>query len=216
MNQILILILGLFAVVIGITIHEFSHALSADLLGDPTARYMGRVTLNPIAHFDPFGALMILFSSLTGVGFGWGKPVPVNPANMRVGPRLGIALTSLAGPFSNLFLATLCAIPLRLNVPLPEIPYIILYVLILANLGLALFNLLPIPPLDGFGVLSGIVGTIRARWAYDLSGLLDRVERTGPMLFILLILIDRVLPGPGIIGGILGPVRDLLLRVILG
>ena len=107
------IIVSLISLVLGITIHEFAHALSADLLGDPTPRYQGRLTLNPVAHFDPVGGLMILVSSISGFGFGWGKPVPVNPVNLRYGPRVGLALVSFAGPFSNIVLATLAAAPSR-------------------------------------------------------------------------------------------------------
>ena len=164
MNQLLIPLFSLLAVIVGITIHEFSHALSADLLGDRTARYMGRLTLNPVAHFDPIGALMILVSSVTGFGFGWGKPVPVNPLNLRFGPRVGLALTAFAGPFSNLFLATLFAVPRQLLGPLPWTLEMALYTAASTNIALAVFNLLPIHPLDGFSVLRGIVATIRTRW----------------------------------------------------
>jgi len=93
--------------VVSISIHEFSHAWAAYELGDPTARNLGRLTLNPLVHFDPLGALMILFMALAGWGLGWGKPVPVNPYNLRGNPRVGMGLTSAAGPFSNLVLATL-------------------------------------------------------------------------------------------------------------
>jgi len=216
LQTLLIPIASLLSVVAGITIHEFSHALSAYLLGDSTARYQGRLTLNPLAHFDPLGGLMILVSSVTGFGFGWGKPVPVNPINMRVSPRVGMALTSFAGPFSNIVLATVLALPLRLLRGMSPLVAVALYTGISSNAALAVFNLLPIHPLDGFSVLQGLVSTVRARWAYDLSGLLDQMLRFGPLIFMALLAIDTVLPPPGIIWTVLGPIHRALMRLIIG
>jgi Zn-dependent protease len=214
------LVVSLLSLVLGITVHEFSHALSADALGDPTARYQGRLTLNPVAHFDPFGALMILVSSISGFGFGWGKPVPVNPVNLRFGPRVGMALTSFAGPFSNVVLATLLGAPLRIasaqGLILSPAVRVLLRVAVSTNVALAVFNLLPIHPLDGFSVLRGALSTIRARWAYDASDLMDRMLTLGPMIFMALLFVDQILPGRGIIWTILGPVHSLLMGLILG
>ena len=215
MDFIIIIISGLLALVLGISVHEFSHALSADLLGDPTARYQGRLTLNPMAHFDPIGGLMILISSLTGFGFGWGKPVPVNPANLRFGPRIGMAITAGAGPFSNIVLATLFAAPLRLINTMPYAAFQVIYTVVSVNVALAVFNMLPLYPLDGFSVLRGVLATVRARWAYDLSAWLDSVASWGPMLFIALLALGQVI-GRSIIWTVLGPVYKLLMRLILG
>jgi Zn-dependent protease len=216
----LYIVASLVSLVLGITVHEFAHALSAELLGDRTPRYLGRLTLNPVSHFDPVGGLMVLVSAISGLGFGWGKPVPVNPGNLRHGPRVGLALVSFAGPFSNLVLATLAAAPFRIA-PLQVMSWsgvllLILGAIIRTNIALAVFNLLPIHPLDGFSVLRGILSTIRARWAYDASTWMDRMQAYGPMIFMGLIAIDMVLPGRGILGMILGPVVDLLQKVIVG
>jgi Zn-dependent protease len=205
----------LLALLISISIHEFSHAWSAYELGDATARNMGRLTLNPIKHFDPLGALMILFMSVTGVGIGWGKPVPVNPYNLRTNPRVGMGLTSAAGPFSNLVLAALFAIPLRLGWIQSGLLASFMLVMILVNVGLALFNLIPLPPLDGFSVVQGLLGTFRTRWAYEWGNRLDRLAAYGPMVLLAILAIGWFTPlNP--LGLILGPARDALARLLLG
>jgi Zn-dependent protease len=205
----------LLALIVGITIHEFSHALAADALGDPTARYQGRLTLNPVVHFDPLGALMILYSVVSGWGFGWGKPVPVNPRHLRYGPRVGMALTSVAGPASNLLIALAAAAPFRLGLSLPALFGRLLLTMVFVNIGLALFNMLPIPPLDGFSVLSGLLSTIRAKWAYDLVTQLDRLQTLGPMVFLLVIMADQFLP-ISILGTVLGKPAELIFRLLMG
>ncbi len=205
----------LFALVIGITIHEFSHAWAADALGDPTARHLGRLTLNPVAHFDPMGAMMILYSVVSGWGFGWGKPVPVNPRRLRYGPRVGMALTAVAGPLSNLLIAVVAATPFRLGLQLPGLLGSLMLTIVFVNVGLALFNMLPIPPLDGFSVLSGVLSTMRAKWAYDAVTQLDRLRAFGPMLFLIVILADQFLPF-SILGTLLGKPAQWIFRVLIG
>lgn len=154
------------ALLLGITFHEFAHAWTANQLGDPTPRMNGRVTLNPLAHFDPIGGIMILLTIVGIAPIGWGKPVQVNPYYLR-GGRRGMMLTSLAGPLSNLILAFIAAVILRLAwVAFPGgmsnalTPYnglwYLAYSLITFNVVLAIFNLLPIPPLDGFHILEGL------------------------------------------------------------
>ena len=141
---------------ISFPVHEFSHALAAYRLGDGTAKLFGRLTLNPIVHFDPIGGSMLLISSLLGVGIGWAKPTPVNPANLQGGRRAD-AIVAFAGPASNLVLAAIGAIPLRLLIEaqadVPDFVYEALFYFIVINIALLFFNLLPIPPLDGSKVL---------------------------------------------------------------
>jgi Zn-dependent protease len=205
----------LLALVISISIHEFSHAWSAYEMGDPTARNLGRLTLNPIKHFDPLGALMIVFMAMSGWGIGWGKPVPVNPYNLRTDPRVGMGLTSAAGPFSNLVLATLSAIPLRLGWSLPGLLEGFLWTMVFTNVGLAIFNLIPLPPLDGFNVVQGLIATFRTRWAYEWGSKLDRLAPFGPVLLLALLSLGWF-TGLNLLGRIMGPPMEALLGLILG
>ena len=175
--------------------HEFSHALSANLLGDDTPRLLGRLTLNPLAHLDPIGTLMILL-----IRFGWGKPVPINPMNFH-NPLRDSALVSLAGPLSNILLATLLAIPLRLgfNFGLYLLPFIFI------NLALAVFNLLPIHPLDGFKIVGGI---LPLQLAYHWAALAPY-----GMWFLLIFVF---FPGPSLIDLFVQPLLRALLILLLG
>ncbi|MEE8162674.1 MAG: site-2 protease family protein [Anaerolineae bacterium] len=205
----------LLSLLIAIDVHEFAHAWMANELGDPTARYYGRLSLNPLVHLDPMGTVMMLFSIFYGFGIGWGKPVPVNPMYLRKGPRVGMGMVAAAGPLSNLVLAAIVAIPIRLGLPLPAFLMGLLLTVISVNIGIALFNLLPLPPLDGASILRGILSTIRAAWAYQVSEALDRIQSQGPIIFILLIMVDQVLP-ISILGLILGLPYRLLYRLIAG
>ncbi|MGQ9512773.1 site-2 protease family protein [Thermodesulfitimonas sp.] len=150
------------AVVVGLTVHEFAHGWVADRCGDPTARYAGRLTLNPLKHVDPVGLLLLYLA-----GFGWARPVPVNPYNFR-NRRQGMLLVSLAGPVANLGVALLAAVLLGLlgmgNSPLNDL----LRAMIWINVVLAVFNLLPVPPLDGSKVLAALVSG-RQEWLYWLE-----------------------------------------------
>ena len=205
----------LLSLLIAIDVHECAHAWMANELGDPTARHQGRLSLNPLVHLDPMGTMMMLFSVLSGFGIGWGKPVPVNPLYLRRGPRVGMAMVAAAGPISNLVLAAMAAVPIRLGLPLPLSLVGLLLTLISVNIIIALFNLLPIPPLDGASILRGILSTIRAPWAYRVSDAFDRIGSQGYMIFFLLIILDQVLP-ISILGLILGVPYRLLYRLILG
>jgi Zn-dependent protease len=144
----------LIAVIIGITFHEFSHAAVASLQGDQTARSQGRLTLNPVSHLDPLGSIALIVA-----GFGWGRPVPVTPSRLRSG-RLGHVLVGLAGPAANFVVALIAAVALRIVYPTAGTTFdvgftvTLLYTLVAVNVVLGVFNLLPIPPLDGSTLLS--------------------------------------------------------------
>ena len=142
------LVAVLVSIVLAMTVHEFSHALVAVVQGDPTPRQQGRLTLNPARHIDPMGALLLVIA-----GFGWSKPVQFSSFRFRL-PRVGTLLVALAGPLSNFILALLAVEVLRIMSPVPGSPaYLFLSSLLLFNTLLGIFNLLPIPPLDGSWVL---------------------------------------------------------------
>jgi len=197
----------LVALIIAITIHEFSHAWAATMLGDPTAKMAGRLTLNPLSHLDPMGTILIFL-----VGFGWGKPVPYNPSFVRRG-RFGEMMVALAGPISNIVMAVLFALPGRIYLithqTLPDSPiYVFLAIVVTLNIFLAAFNLIPIPPLDGSKVLYLILSN------FGIShGRILALERTGPILLLLLIFADRLI-GTNIIFTLLEPVIALIQWVV--
>ncbi len=288
---------GMALVLVCISVHEFAHAWAADTLGDSTPRYKGRVTLDPLAHLDPYGTLMILFSSIAGVGIGWGKPVTVVPANFRRNPAAGLALSSAAGPLSNLAQAILAAVLLqgvqlldpampatlatffrvlvilcglaalaaggalivrwyrarrpfapnrygdfswKVVDPLGKTPWWesddllgwgvrggilgallfgllaapqgVLVAAVLVNLALMLFNLIPLGPLDGNGILRGVLLNVRATWAYDTVRFLDRIGPYSTFILLGLIVLDGMIPilsttlfwGTRAIAGLLG------------
>jgi len=165
----------LIAMTIGLTVHEFCHAKRADMAGDRTPRLAGRVTLNPLAHYDLIGSSMLLL-----FGFGWGKPVPINPLAFRR-PRSDTIAVSLAGVVSNLVLAVVFALPIRLGfagaytMPLAIIVYL--------NLILAVFNLIPVPPLDGSHVLEMLLPLQTHRRLEQFYA------RNGQWLFIILMVV---------------------------
>lgn len=186
------------ALLIAVTIHEFSHAFVADRLGDPTARLLNRVSLNPINHLDPIGTLMLLFFR-----FGWGKPVPFDPFNLRR-PKRDSALISLAGPASNLILATLLSFILKLQ--FSPLLSLFLIPIIIININLAIFNLLPIPPLDGSKILYGI---LPMSWAEEYN---DFMRSYGSILLILLII---PIGGSSLVINLIMPVINLVTRLLL-
>lgn len=215
MPDLLQIVFYLLALVISLSIHEFAHAWSACELGDNGPRDDGRLTLNPIAHLDPMGTVMLLFMVFAGWGIGWGKPVQVNPYRLRPNPRLGLGLTSVAGPFSNLVLAALAAIPLRLNWPLPGLVSTFFLVMVIVNVSLALFNLIPLPPLDGFGALQGLLATFRTRWAREWGLKLDQLAPYGPVLLLGLLAVGWFLPFSPI-GWLLSGPLESILHLLLG
>ncbi|MDR0947641.1 MAG: site-2 protease family protein [Ruminococcus sp.] len=136
---------------ISLPVHEAAHAYAAFRLGDDTAKNQGRLTLNPLRHLDPLGSVLMIF-----VGFGWAKPVPINPNNFR-NRKTGFAVSALAGPVSNLILAYLFMVLLRIAAPSESLPDLVIWFVyygVMLNIGLAVFNLLPIPPLDGSRIFS--------------------------------------------------------------
>lgn len=197
MVETLYLIIGL---VIAITIHEFSHALAADRLGDPTPRSQGRLTLNPLAHLDPLGTLMLFL-----VHFGWGKPVIFDPYNLAH-PRRDAGVISIAGPASNLLLAIFLSLGLRL-LPLPIHLYPFFYTVIILNISLAVFNLVPVYPLDGEKILAAI---LPRDLAYEYQAVMTRYGT--------IILIFMILPlfGSSVIISLISPAITFISRLLLG
>ena len=203
---------------VGLPVHEFSHALAAYRLGDGTAKLFGRLTLNPIAHFDPVGgtllALTFIGSAAAGgaFGFGWAKPTPVNPMNLQ-GGRRGEALVAAAGPLSNLLLATVAAIPLRFLIASPELtgPVLllaeVLSLFVQINLVLMIFNLIPIPPLDGSKVLFAFLDR---RTEYQIRPILEQYG------FFILMALFFLPPGNSIGGRVFGPIINAFYSFLVG
>lgn len=206
------LLASVIALLIAFTTHEAAHALVANNLGDTTAKRLGRLSLNPLAHLDPLGTIMILVS-----GFGWGKPVPVNPYNLRPHGRLGMGLVAAAGPVSNILLAYVFAAPFRAGLItidmmrggmlVPALGQVLITVVQL-NVYLAVFNLLPVAPLDGYRVA---IGFLPPNWAYALS----RTERYGPLILLFLILSGGFIRFD-LLGATLVPVARAILGMVLG
>ncbi len=186
MDIIILLVILLFSAIV----HEVSHGLVAEKLGDDTAREMGRITLNPIPHIDPFGSILlplVLLMAGSPVIFGAAKPVPVNFNRLR-NPKSGMALVSLAGPLSNFLLAVLFVIPIKLHLT-NGISQPILLEAILINLVLGTFNLIPIPPLDGSKILAALAPD---EWMYKIL----EWERWGFILvfvFLMLGILEKIL-----------------------
>ncbi|TME77142.1 MAG: site-2 protease family protein [Chloroflexi bacterium] len=189
----------IIAIVLGITVHEFMHAYTAHRLGDDTARLLGRLSLNPMAHLDPFGTLLLVLA-----GFGYGKPVPFNESRLR--SAMGVTFVALAGPLANLVLAALCAIPLRFSAAslLGGAYEEILTAIVLWNCVLAIFNLVPIPPLDGANVVYGLLPP-RQQYSWRTY------QQYGPFLLLFILLL-----APQILSALVFAPALALARFLLG
>jgi Zn-dependent protease len=200
-----------FFLLLSFPVHEFAHALAAYRLGDSTAKLFGRLTLNPIAHFDQFGGTMLVLSILvTGFPFGFAQ-TPVNPGNLR--GRYGEAIVAAAGPLSNLLLAAVFAIPLRLMLSSPgllvdniEVANILSFI-VNGSIVLGLFNLIPIPPLDGGAIL---LSSVSPRTAWQIRPFLSQYG------FFLLILLILPIGGQSIVGRVLFPIAETIYGVLVG
>ena len=202
------LLLTIPGVLIAITFHEFAHAFAADKLGDDTPRLQGRLSLNPIDHLDPVGSLMLLFA-----GFGWGKPVEVNPRNYdrRFSMDKADAIVSIAGPLMNFFLAIVltiiyCAIykfssVAFINSQVGTIVLLMINIAISINIGLGVFNLIPLPPLDGSKVLKAFLPYNSRQW-------FENNEKIFEMIFVALWIV-------GILSTIISPLISIITNGIL-
>lgn len=209
------------ALAVGIAFHEFSHALVAVGLGDRTPRVLGRLSLNPMAHLDPAGTVLLFIG-----GFGWGKPVPVNAYRLRNGPKAGMAMVAAAGPLSNLLLAGLLAAPIKAGLVPWRTPFLVpasvdfwnggdylglfLSSLVIFNVVLAVFNLIPLAPLDGFRVAVGVLPR-------DLSTFVASLERYGPAILITLVALPFLTHGSiSILYEIMSPAVSGVTRLLAG
>ena len=181
---------------IALSVHEAAHATVANYLGDPTAKFAGRISLNPLKHLDPAGTIFLLF-----MGFGWGKPVPINPQNFG-NRRTGEMLTSLAGPLSNFTVALFLAIPHNLLEPGSTV-FLFVQTVMFVNIIIMVFNLLPIPPLDGGGAVAAFLPP-------ELS---EPYRRNGPIFLFGLIAFDWGF-GTSILWGILGTLINIVFAAI--
>jgi Zn-dependent protease len=204
------IICRVITLIIALTVHEFSHALIADRLGDTTPRAAGQLTLNPLVHLDFFGSLMVLLT-----GYGWAKPTPINPYALRQNSKFAIIWVSIAGPISNLLLAAIAAIPLRLGLvqviaPTGYLPTLgeFIYVFFYINLILAVFNLIPFPPLDGEKILSALLPE-------SAAAVYEKIRPYGPFVLMILIFFGPTI-NLDLIGWIMTPILNGLQHVMLG
>lgn len=207
-DSILATLVTLPAILIAITFHEFAHAFAADRLGDDTPRRQGRLTLNPLAHIDPVGFVLLIVA-----GFGWGKPVQINPVKFKrnISMNKGEVIVSIAGPLMNFVLAIISTIFMALvfkfnwfsNVDVKAYWLIILFILelILINVGLGVFNLIPLPPLDGSKIISGILPYNARSW----------FEKNSQIFYIVFVIIWLT----GIAGVIISPAIKGITAVLL-
>jgi len=183
----LVMVFTIVILIVSVILHEVAHGYAANWLGDRTAKLAGRLTLNPLPHIDPIGSVIIpalLVVTNAGFMFGWAKPVPYNPYNLR-NQRWGEAFVAVAGVATNLLIAVLFAVVARISLAQGAVAFAELAAIVcVVNLFLGLFNLIPIPPLDGFGVLRGIVPM---KWGMALRDIEDRVQRAGFLSLVVLL-----------------------------
>jgi Zn-dependent protease len=184
------------ALLVAITVHEFAHAWMANKLGDPTARLSGRLTMNPLAHLDPLGTIFLFL-----VGFGWGKPVPINTNNLK-NPKIDEIAISLAGPASNLILATVLGLIIRF-VPMSSSAINFFVIIITINLVLMTFNLFPIPPLDGSHLLRIVLP----------ESFFELYEQIGIFILIAIVIFSSYIP---IISIVVNWVLNLFFNIVIG
>ena len=224
MEVFILIFVALAGLIFSISVHESAHALMADRLGDPTAKSLGRISLNPADHIDPVGTVLFpLMALILGLPvIGWAKPTPFNPWNLK-NPRRDSALISLAGPASNFLIAIICSLFFRFGL-LPLIsPFstsnsaalffslnsvektgFLISGLLILNVMLGVFNLIPIHPLDGFKVVGGLLPkTLYYQWV--------QLERIGPLLLLALVFF-----GGNFLGAIIYPVLNFILRILVG
>ena len=197
------LIVKFIALILAVVIHEFAHGYAAFLLGDPTAKRAHRLTLNPLAHLDIFGSIilpLILVLSNSPILLGWAKPVPFNPRYFR-DPRRGIMIVGAAGPLTNFAAALLSAVIFRFIAPLPHLVAVFLFFFCSTNLILGIFNLIPIPPLDGSRIVMGILPE-------NLVPAYLRLESFGFIIIFALLFL-------GVLDYVIYPIYHLLIRWLL-
>lgn len=193
-------IIFMAGLLLSIALHEFAHCFVTDRLGDPTPRIKGRLTLNPFAHLDPLGTLAIVLT-----GFGWGRPAPYDPYNLKE-PVRDAALIAAAGPASNLLIATVLSVLIKLGIG-GEFVALFSIQLIFINVALALFNLIPIYPLDGSKILRAL---LPAQTSLEYE---DVMERYGTMILIMLIF--PWVGGQSAASALLSPIIDVVMRMFV-
>ncbi len=199
-----LLLVIFFGLIIGITVHEFSHAFIAYRLGDDTAQRLGRTSFNPLVHLDLLGTLMLFL-----VGFGWGKPVPVNASNLRAPVRLSMAAVSVSGILANMLTAAVIALLVRFGpVGYPKVILVLLMFTVQINVLLAFFNLIPFPPLDGFNIMASLLPDSVMRSVAP-------AVKWGPFIFLTVLIMDNLFP-INILGTVIGWPVSLVTRALLG
>ena len=205
------LIARIIVLVVAFTVHELAHAWTAEWFGDDTPRMNGRLSLNPLVHLDPIGSLLLLVA-----GFGWAKPVPINPYALGRRSSLAVMWVSLAGPMSNFLMAVIAAIPMRIAISSPNAlglfsqPFLfnLLGDFIYINLILMLFNLIPIAPLDGSKIAAAV---LPEKWGQAV----ERFSTFGPIVLLVLVFIGPQI-GIDVLGWIMNPVMNNLMKLLIG